>query len=172
MNELRRLLPGETAFGWLALAFSLFLFYHSYKIAGFSSLSSSGGTPLAASGLMIISSVIVILRNRRSPSADVAGMTEAARRFHDEILPVHPLIAYVLVIFAYMVLLEPLGFNLTSCLFLFVSFWYLHRRGGIWLAAWLSLVSVLIIYVLFQLVFQVTLPEGDWLGPLYRLIGR
>jgi hypothetical protein len=172
MNELRRLLPGETAFGWLTLAFSLFLFYESYKIAGFSSLSSSGGTPLAASGLMIISSIIVILRNRRSPSADITGMAEAVRRFHDEILPVHPLIAYVFIIFGYMILLEPLGFNLTSFLFLFVSFWYLHRKGGLWLAAWLSLVSVLIIYVLFQLIFQVTLPEGDWLGPIYRLMGR
>ena len=173
MNELRRLLPGETAFGWLALAFSLFLFYHSYKIAGFSSLSSSGGTPLAASGLMIISSVIVhpcATGGRRPPGA--AGMAEAARRFHkrdpagpsaDRLRARHLRIHDAS---------RAARFNLTSCLFLFVSFWYLHRRGGIWLAAWLSLVSVLIIYVLFQLVFQVTLPEGDWLGPLYRLIGR
>jgi hypothetical protein len=172
MNELRRLLPGETAFGWLTLAFSLFLFYESYKIAGFSSLSSPGGTPLAASGLMIICSVIVIVRNLRSPPAGSASMAEAARRFHDEILPVHPLIGYVLVILAYMLLLEPLGFNLTSFLFLFVSFYYLHRRGGLWLAVWLSAVSVIIVYILFQLIFQVTLPDGDWLDPVYRAIGR
>ncbi|MDQ2079113.1 tripartite tricarboxylate transporter TctB family protein [Xanthobacteraceae bacterium Astr-EGSB] len=172
MNELRRLLPGETAFGWLALAFSLFLFYHSYKIAGFSSLSSSGGTPLAASGLMIVSSVIVILRNRKSPSVGTATAAEAARRFHDEILPFHPLIAYVFVIFAYMLLLEPLGFNLTSFLFLCVSFYYLYRQGGLWLAVWLSAVAVIVVYILFQLIFQVTLPDGDWLAPVYRAIGR
>ena len=172
MKELRRLHPGEASFGWLTLAFSLFLFYASYLIAGFSSLSSPGATPLAASGLMVLCSVVVIVRNRRSPPCEVSNLKEAARRFHDEILPIQPLIVYVGIILGYMILLEPLGFNLTSLLFLFVSFLYLHREGGLWLATWLSFTCVAIIYVLFQLIFQVTLPEGDWLGPLYRLVGR
>jgi putative tricarboxylic transport membrane protein len=171
MKELRRLLPGELTFGWLLLAASLFLFYQSYQIAGFSSISSGGGTPLAASGLMILCSVVVIVRNMNSPALE-AGWSEAARRFQKEILPPNPLIGYVLIIIAFMAALEPLGFNLSSWLFLFVSFLYLHRKGGLWLATWLSVVSVFTIFVVFQLLFQVTLPEGDWLEPFYRLIGR
>ena len=171
MKERRRLMPGESAFAWLALAFGLFLFYESYKIAGFSSISSAGGTPLAASGLMVLCALTIVLSNRRALPVDAATWREELRRFHVEILPLQPLIVYVLIILAYMLLLEPLGFNLTSLLFLFVSFWYLHRKG-LWIATWVSVVSVVAIYVTFQLVFQVTLPDGDWLEPFYRMIGR
>lgn len=171
MEQLRRLLPGETAFGWLMLAFSLFLFYNSYKIAGFSSLSSPGGTPLAGSGLMVLCAIVVIVRNMRSPRLDVSSWQEAATRFNHEILPLQPLIVYVMIMLGYMWAIEPLGFNLASFLFLLVSFWYLHRRG-LWLATWLSAVTVVIIFITFQLVFQVTLPAGDWLEPIYRLVGR
>lgn len=171
MTPLRRLLPGETGFGWLMLAFSLFLFHQSYKIAGFSSLSSAGGTPLAASGLMVICAIVIIVRNRRSPALDVSGWREAAQRFSTEILPLQPLIIYVLIMLGYMATIEPLGFNLASFLYLFSSFWYLHRRE-LWLATWLSAVTVAAIFVTFQLVFQVTLPEGDLLSPLLRAIGR
>ena len=171
MNQLRRLLPGETAFGWLMLAVSLFLFYSSYKIAGFSSLSSAGGTPLAASGLMALCAAFVIVRNRRSPALDVSSWREAAKRFRSEILPLQPLILYLLIMLAYMAGIEPLGFNLASFLFLFASFWYLHKKG-VWLATWLSAVTVVIIYATFQLVFQVTLPIGDWIELLLRAVGR
>lgn len=171
MKQLRRLLPGEAVFGWLMLGFSLFLVYHSYKIAGFSSLSSAGGTPLAASGLMTLCSLIVIVRNLRSPALDVAGWVEAAKRFNFEILPIQPLIVYALIILGYAVAIEPLGFNLASFLFLFVSFWYLHRKG-LWLATWLSFVTVVAIFITFQLIFQVTLPDGNLLEPFYRAIGR
>lgn len=171
MKLLRRLLPGETAFGWLMLAFSLFLFHQSYQIAGFSSLSSAGGTPLAASALMVLCAVVVIVRNMGSPQLDVSGWREAVRRFNTEILPLQPLILYVLIMLGYMAGIEPLGFNLASFLFLFASFWYLHDKG-VWLATWLSAVTVVIIYVTFQLVFQVTLPAGDWIEFLLRAVGR
>jgi putative tricarboxylic transport membrane protein len=171
MKQLRRLLPGESAFGWLLLGFSLLLFYSSYRIAGFSSLSSAGGTPLAASGLMVLCAVVVLVRNSRSPRLDVSGWAEAARRFNTEILPLQPLVVYVLIMLGYMWAIEPLGFNLASFLFLFASFWYLHRKG-IWLATWLSALNVVIIYVMFQLIFQVTLPVGEWIEPILRSVGR
>jgi putative tricarboxylic transport membrane protein len=167
----RRLLPGELTFGWLTLAFSLFLFRESYAISGFSGPNSPGGTPLAASGLMVLCSLIVVVQNLRSIRLDAATWRDAAHRFHAEIMPSRPLIGYIAIVFAYMALLEPLGFNVTSFAFLFASFSYLHRPP-LSTAFRLSLVSFAIIYVMFQLIFQVTLPTGDWIASALRSIGR
>lgn len=158
----RRLLPGEKAFGYFLLLFSLFLFYHAYKIAGFSSVSSAGGWPMAATAMMILCSLIIIVRNFRVPPVEATSALHELSRFGKEILPPHPLIGYVAIILAYMLALEPLGFNLSSFLFLFASFWYLHRRG-LWLALALSVGSVVAIYVTFQIIFRVILPEAEWL---------
>ncbi len=159
---MRRLLPGETAFGYLMLAFSLFLLYQTYRIAGFSSISSGGAYPMFAAALMVISSLVIVLRNRRSPKVEAAGPAGEWHRFRHEVAPPYPLIGYVGIMVLYMVLMEPLGFNLSSFLFLFGSFAYLYRRG-IWLALGLSLGSVAVIYVVFRLVFRVILPEAEWL---------
>lgn len=158
----RRLLPGEKAFGYILFLFSLFLFYESYKIAGFSSISSAGGWPMAASAVMVVCSLLIIGRNRRMPQVEVTGALHALRRFGKEILPPHPLLGYVAIIVAYMLALEPIGFNVSSFLFLLASFWYLHRKGLV-LALALSLGSVAAIYVTFQVIFRVILPAGDWL---------
>ena len=159
---MRRLLPGETAFGYLMLAFSLFLLYQTYKIAGFSSISSGGAYPMFAAALMAISSLVIVLRNRRSPKVEATGPAGEWHRFRKEVAPPYPLIGYVGIMVLYMLLMEPLGFNLSSFLFLFGSFAYLYRRG-IWLALGLSLGSVIVIYVVFRLVFRVILPEAEWL---------
>lgn len=159
---MRRLYPGEKAFGYLMLAFSLFLLYHTHKIAGFSSISSGGAFPMAAAVLMVVSSVVIVLRNRRMPKVEASGPAEEWRRFRKEIAPPYPMVGYIAIMVGYMVLMEPLGFNLSSFLFLFGSFWYLYRRG-IWLTLGLSFGSVIVIYVVFQLIFRVILPAGDWL---------
>jgi len=167
---MRRLNPGETAFGYVMLAFSLFLLYQTYKIAGFESISSGGAYPMFAASLMVISSIVVILRNRRMPKVEASGPREEWRRFRHEVAPSYPLIGYVGIIGLYMFLVEPLGFNLSSFLFLLASFSYLYRRG-FWLALGLSIGSVAAIYVVFRLVFRVVLPEADWLDPRFLGLG-
>jgi len=129
---MRRLLPGETAFGYLMLAFSLFLLYQTYRIAGFSSISSGGAYPMFAAALMVISSLVVVLRNRRSPKVEATGPAGEWHRFRHEVAPPYPLIGYIGIMVLYMLLMEPLGFNLSSFLFLFGSFAYLYRRGICW----------------------------------------
>lgn len=166
----RRLLPGESAFGWFLLAFGAFVFYQSYRIAGFSSVSSAGGTPMAAAFLMMVTAVTIIVNNARSPQLETRSFGEAVRRFQAEMLPLQPLVFYVFIILLYMLAMEPLGFNLASFLFLFASFWYLHDKGW-WLALWASTLNVVIIYVLFQVIFQVVLPEGTWIDAAMRLVG-
>jgi hypothetical protein len=159
---MRRLNPGETAFGYLMLAFSLFLLYQTYKIAGFSSIDSGGAYPMFAAALMVISSAAVVIRNRRSPKVEASGPAGEWRRFRLEVAPPYPLIGYVGIIVLYMLLVLPLGFNVSSFLFLFGSFWYLYRKG-IWLAVGLSVGSVVSIHIVFRLVFRVILPEAEWL---------
>ena len=39
---------GELFFGFIVLAFSVFLFWQAYEISGFSELSSPGSVPMAA----------------------------------------------------------------------------------------------------------------------------
>ena len=54
--------PGELAFAVALLAFSLWLFAEAYKISGFSGLSTPGVFPMLASGLMIASSLAILVK--------------------------------------------------------------------------------------------------------------
>lgn len=153
MTEIPAKHPGESAFSWGMLLFSIFMFYQSYKIDGFSALSSSGAIPLAASAVMIISSCIVVIKNFSRPAAE-GGM----QAFFSQIVPgTVAIFCGLILIFA--IVLDAVGFILTAFSFLLVSIWFLYKRGFI-PALLLALLSIVMIYVLFRLIFQVVLPEG------------
>ncbi|NRP95936.1 Tripartite tricarboxylate transporter TctB family protein [Marinobacterium sp. xm-g-59] len=143
--------PGEVIFGFLLVAFSLFLFWQSYSIAQFSALSSPGAFPMAASGLMVITSCIIAVQNLKLPKQEGA-------RFTVDIMPkVVAVTLAMLLIFS--VVLETVGFIITAFLFLFATLRYLHKSS--WQRSFLLAFMVLvIIYVIFRLIFQVVLPEG------------
>ena len=143
--------PGEVLFGFLLVAFSLFLFWQSYEIAGFSALSSPGSFPLAASALMLISSCIVAVQNLKLPKQEGAI-------FSVDIMP--KIVAVTLaILLIFSVVLETVGFILTAFVFLVASIRYLHRSS--WQRTLLlSTMILVIIYVVFRLIFQVVLPEG------------
>ena len=145
--------PGESTFGWLVLLFSLFAFYQAYNIAGFSSLSSPGALPMAASAVMVIASCLVVISNFSRPAAD-----KGFKAFTSQIVPgsVAIFCGFILV---FAVVLKTVGFILTAFAFLFASIWFLQKRGAI-PAFLLALVSIVAVYVVFRLVFQVVLPEG------------
>jgi putative tricarboxylic transport membrane protein len=139
---------GEDLFGMVVLVVSVLLFWQSYEIAGFSSLSSPGAFPLAASATMVFVSVIVVIGNARR-----RGQLSA-----EPILPGTIALFTVLVI-AYAVALVPVGFTLASLLFLTLGMKMLSRRGwGYCLLV--SVCSLVVIYVIFRILFQVVLPEG------------
>jgi putative tricarboxylic transport membrane protein len=154
MQEPRRREPGETVFGYLILLVSLFVLYQSYAISGFSSVSSAGVFPMIASFAMAVSAVAVILKNRRLAPRD-PDVTFVRR-----VAP-PAVVVLTLLIVAYMLTLEPLGFLLSSFLFLFLSMLYLERRNPFLLAA-ISALSLGIIYLIFRTAFSVVLPQG-WL---------
>lgn len=148
LHEPREKRRGEDLFGWIVLIVGVVLFWQSYEIAGFSALSSPGAFPLAASSAMVIAAVVVVINNSRHPRAAQG----------EPILPV-TVAAFSGLVLAYAVLLGPLGFLPASFLFLISGMKLLHGGGWGRVIA-LALVSVVAIYVVFRLVFQVVLPEG------------
>ncbi|WP_219703789.1 tripartite tricarboxylate transporter TctB family protein [Marinomonas lutimaris] len=143
--------PGERIFCFLLVLGSVYLFWQAYKISGFSSLSSPGAFPLAASAAMVLASCITFLNTLKAPAAEDV-------RFVYHCFP--PVVAFIMaLILIYSVVLESLGFVLTSFVFLFISIQFLYRRSPLTTLA-ITLLSLIVVYIIFRLVFQVVLPEG------------
>ncbi len=151
MRTIKSKRPGEDVFGLAVLAVSLALLWRSYQISGFSSLSSPGSFPLAASGAMVLGSLVVVRENVRR---NRAGAQKDRRPLIDATGAI-----FVGLILAYALLLSPLGFLLSSFLFL-TSGMLLLYRGGFLKTLGVALLALAAIYVVFRLVFQVVLPEG------------
>lgn len=139
---------GEDLFGLIFLLVAVLLFWQSYGIAGFSGLSSPGAFPLAASAAMVISAVIVVIGNAR----------------RGRVVSTEPILPLTIAIFTgmvivYALLLGPLGFLPASFLFLIAGTKLLYRKSWTFTVL-MSLASLIVVYVVFRLVFQVVLPEG------------
>lgn len=147
---------GERAFNWLLLVFSLGVFYEAYRISGFSSISSPGAFPIGLGLLMIVSMLTIVVGQFRKAKPENDGALDEARRFLSEHFPT-PFVIFALLAIGYLVLLQPLGFIISTLLFLFVSMVY-FRRGQLLMSALISAGSLAIIYGLFKLLFQVYLP--------------
>lgn len=151
----RDLRPGEIVFALALLAFSLVAFHQAYGISGFSGLATGGVMPMLVAGIMIVSG-LAILR-------DVFGRRGVARASLAEgiafLLPARVLmVAGLLVLYA--AAIPWIGFMTASGVFLFVSIALLWRRNLLWTGV-ITFISILSIYVIFRLVFQVVLPTGS-----------
>ncbi|MEN3793918.1 tripartite tricarboxylate transporter TctB family protein [Fulvimarina sp. MAC3] len=167
MQEPRTRRPGEAAFSVFLAAASLILLWSAYGISGFESLSAPGAVPMATTAVMAVTTGIILARTLRKPRA----LNETIAR---HILPPAVLVLGAMLV-AYAFLLKPLGFLPTSALFLIVAIKLLARRGWLFTLA-VSLVSLLIVYGLFRLVFTVLMPpgivpEGEILAVLRGLFG-
>lgn len=151
MQTIKSKRPGEDVFGLAVLAVSLALFWQSYSISGFSSLSSPGAFPLAASAAMVLGSLLVVRDNLRRNRA-------GAKKDRTPVVNLTGILFTILIV-AYAVLLSPLGFLLSSFLFLMASMTLLYR-GGLLKTLAVVVPTLAVIYVIFRLVFQVVLPEG------------
>ncbi|THF47753.1 tripartite tricarboxylate transporter TctB family protein [Allorhizobium terrae] len=145
--------PGELVFTILLLAASTFMLWQAYAISGFESLSSAGAFPMAMTAIMVGSIVYVLARLFRQ-----AAPPHLLLRMKTEILP-RTVVVFSCIILAYSLVLETLGFVIASFIFLLVSIWFLE--GGRFKRAMLfSIVSIICVYIVFRLIFQVVLPEG------------
>lgn len=143
--------PGELAFAASLLGGSLFLLWDAYGISGFSSLSSPGAIPMAATFAMVLSAAVILIATSRLPR----DRTQSLAR---DILPPVVLI-FAAFLIAYGILLRPLGFLPSSALFLIVAIKILARRGWGWTLA-VSLGSLVLIWLIFRIVFTVLIPAG------------
>lgn len=143
--------PGELGFALVLCAASLILLYSAHGISGFESLSGAGSVPMATTLVMLISAGVVAMRTARLPK--VTGET-----LGKDILPLM-VIVFIGFLIGFGVLLDPLGFVLTSAVFLSVSIKVLSRKGW-WYALAVGLGSLIIIWLVFRIVFTVLLPAG------------
>ncbi len=157
MNQTRPRLPGERAFTLVLLAFSLFLLVQAFRISGFESVSSPGVFPMIAALVMVVSLAAALFRDRAAPPPSDGGPAA----FFREVTPPVLLLTLALIV-ALMLTLEPAGFPFAAGGFLFAAI-LLLQRGRPVRAAIVAAVALTAIYVVFRLVFQVVLPEAEWL---------
>lgn len=157
MNETRPRLPGERGFTLVLLAFSLLLLVQAFRISGFESVSSPGVFPMIAALVMVVSLAAVLIRERRAAPPSAAGPAAFVKRVAPPVL----LLTLALIV-ALMLALEPVGFPVAAGGFLFAAI-LLLQRGRPLRAAFVAAVALAAIYVVFRLVFQVVLPEAEWL---------
>ena len=145
--------PGELVFALLIVVFSVGALWQSYSISGFSGKTTPGVFPMIASGVMVISGVVVLMSATQRPAPP-----EGAPGFLAEILTLRHMVVIGLVL-AYVLLMPLIGFVASSAVFLFCSFQFLWRKNPLLMLA-LTGVTLVIIYVVFREVFQVVLPQG------------
>lgn len=155
MKSENTLRPGEQLFAVLMVIFAGYAFWESFGISGFTGLTTGGVMPMLASGVMIITSCVILagtLRNPRSSGGSVGSL----------IVYLFPLrvVFFALLVFAYVAVIPSAGFLPASGGLLFVAIWVLWRKGPIWSFA-ISVGATGATYLVFRVVFQVVLPVGS-----------
>ena len=160
MNQFRERRPGELVFTLLLLAGSLFMLWQAYGISKFESISSAGVFPMVATAVMVVTAALIVGQTLRA-SLTTSGEPSLVRRFAREITP-PVLLGFSAAIALYMAALQPLGFVLSSYVFLVAGMRLLgSRRWGLNLLV--SALCLAAVYVIFQTAFSVVLPAGTWL---------
>lgn len=155
-------LPGELTFMVLIVLFSAFMLWASYQISRFDSLSSPGFFPMVCAATMLVTGLMSLVKTARSRLA----LEPDQSVFQQFVLKLAPkaLVLFTVLIVAYMLLLEVLGFIVASYLFLLLSMQVLgSKRWGLNLVV--SAVVLAAIFVVFQTAFSVVLPAGTLVGP-------
>ena len=156
MNKSKKLRPGEKAFSFILIIFSAILFVESYKISGFSGLTTSGAMPMFASTLMLIASIFAFLETLKKDPKKKFNLLKVTQY----LLP-KQLIFFVSLVLIYVLAVPYFGFTLSSGAFLIISILNLWNKGIAW-SLGVSLFSIAVIYFLFRIVFQVILPSGSF----------
>jgi putative tricarboxylic transport membrane protein len=161
MHPPRKRLAGELVFVIGLLVFSLFMLWTAYGISKFESLTSAGAFPMVATGVMVLCALQIVRRTLGLERAEAEPGESIAKQFVRRLTPT-VVLTFTAAIAAYMLLLQPLGFLLSSYLFLVISMALLgSRRWGLNLLV--SALALAAIYLIFQTVFSVVLPSGSWL---------
>jgi putative tricarboxylic transport membrane protein len=159
-------MPGKTmirekkdiASGLFLFAFGLFLAIKSLGLSVWSKFGPDEGFfPLAVAILMMALSVTVLIKAVGSLKIlESGGKTEEEASAPIERLRIY---AYAVLMFLYAVLLEKVGFLITSALFLLLIVKLVERES--WLrTVFVGVISIVTSYVLFVYFLGVPLPKG------------
>jgi len=159
-----RRLPGELTFVLVLLLFGLTALWQAFRISGFASWSSPGAVPPLAALVLAVSAARIVLATLRQPPPEIPAGSTLPKQFGHLLLP-RVIVAFTLLIVLYMFALEPLGFVVSSFLFLAAGMWVLGSRRIIYNLA-ISAICLAVIYVIFQTAFSVVLPAGVLKGVL------
>lgn len=147
-NERR---PGELIFTLFLVIVSAILLLEAYGISGFKKLSSPGVIPMATTGVMLVTGLIILFQTVRLPKV-------ATETIAKDILPV-VVIVFVAILAGFSFLLKPLGFVPSAFMFLVFSIKFLSRRNWAYVLG-LSLLTLVGIWLIFRVVFSVLMPAG------------
>ena len=156
MNKSKKLRPGEKVFSVILIIFSAILFFESFKISGFSGLTTSGAMPMFASTLMFIASIFIFLETLKKDPKNKFNLLKVTQY----LLP-KQLIFFVSLVLIYVLAIPYFGFTLSSGTFLIISILNLWNKGIVW-SLGVSVFSIAVIYFLFRIIFQVILPLGSY----------
>ena len=158
MDSSHRRLPGELVFVLIMMLLSLIALWQAWRISGLVSWSSPGAVPMFAALVMVVAGAKILRDTRRVQGPDTSTGAPPASRFFHAITPM-VVVSLTGLIALYAFALEPLGFLVSSLLFLVAAMFALGERR-ILRTALISVVSLAVIYVIFQTAFSVVLPEG------------
>ncbi len=161
MHPPRKRLAGELIFMLVLLALSLFMLWTAYGISKFESLTSAGAFPMVATAVMVLCAIQIARHTATLERAEAPQAETLGRQFVRQLTPA-VVVSFMLAIAAYILLLEPLGFLVASYAFLVVSMALLGSRRWA-LNLLVSALALAAIYVIFQTIFSVVLPNGSWL---------
>jgi len=164
MHSSRPRVPGELVFILVMLVFALTALWLAWRISGFASWSSPGVMPMIAAGAMSASAWVFLRNTLRMQKPEIPADSTPARQFFHSVLPL-PIVMFTVLIVAYMLALEPLGFIISSYGFLVAAMFVLGSRRILFTFV-VSALSLVAIYLVFQTAFSVVLPEGVLRGIL------
>lgn len=163
MSVQRQRRPGELAFVLALLIFSAAAFWQAYGISGFKGLSTAGIFPMLAAAAMVLSGLFILkdVFIGRLPALPISPSPETEHK----VLTVR-LVTMIALVILYIAIMPFLGFMVASAGFLFLSFSYLWRKN-ILISIVLTGVTLMLIYALFRILFQVVLPKGALIQGLF-----
>jgi putative tricarboxylic transport membrane protein len=153
-----RRLPGELTFVLVLLLFGATALWQAFRISGLTSWSSPGAVPMLAALVLLGAALRIVVATLRQPPAEVPAGSTLMQAFGHALLP-RVIVLFTLLIVLYMFALEPLGFVVSSFLFLAAGMWVLGSHRVVYNLV-ISAICLAAIYVIFQTAFSVVLPAG------------
>lgn len=147
--------PGERLFALLLVVFAAYAFWESYEISGFTGLTTAGVMPMLASGVMVLTGLVILVEALRGPPV----ADSSTKGLVNYLFP-QRVVLFTLLVALYVAVIPGVGFLPASGALIFVAVWALWRKGPFWSLA-ISIFSIAVIYLLFRIVFKVVLPIGS-----------